>query len=122
MYTVSNILDDVDCGILANNMVETCFSYRIVYFINEKDKGTKFYVDTSYGGLRTALENIIKENLTTTNTIVISAVTVWKNGEVVSLLSRSYGFNLSEYFQKICEEKEKRFISNNYGRRRAQWC
>ena len=110
MHTVSDIVTDVQRGIAAHNMVESCFSYRIVYFVNENGKGTKCYVDTSYAGLRMALENIIKENLSTTNTVVVAAVTVWKNGEVASLLSRSYGFNLSEYFQKICEEKEKEYI------------
>lgn len=43
------------------------------------------------------------------------------HGKTVSLLNRSYGFNLSEYFRKICEEKEKECISNNYGRGRANW-
>lgn len=121
MYTISDILTDIDRGILAHNMVETCFSYRIVYFVNENGKGTKFYVDTLYGGLRTALENIIRGNLATTNTVVISAITVLKDGKCVSLLSRAYGFNLNEYFQRICEAKEKGYIDNNYGRR-ANWC
>ena len=122
MYTVSNIVEDIQRGILAHNMVETCFSYRIVYFVNENGKGTKFCVDTPYGGLRMALENIVKENLTATNSIVISAVTTRKNGETISLLSRAYGFSLSEYFRKICEEKEKEYTNSNYGSRRVNWC
>lgn len=121
MFTVSNILVDVDCGILANNMVETCFSYRIVYFVNENGIGRKMYVNTSYENLRRSLENIIRGNLTTTNTVVISAVTTLKDGKCVSLLSRAYGFNLSEYFRKICAEKEKDNINSNYGRRKVQW-
>lgn len=122
MVTVSDIIMDVQRGIMAHNMVENMFSYRIVYFVNENDKGTKFYVDTLYGGLRTALENIIRGNLTTANTVVISAITALKDGKCVSLLSRAYGFNLNEYFQRICEAKEKEYISNNYGRRKANWC
>lgn len=122
MFTVTNILVDVDCGILANNMVETCFSYRIVYFVNENGNGRKCYVDSPYKNLRQTLENIIRGNLSTTNSIVISAVTTRKNGETVSLLSRAYGFGLSGYFQQICGEKEKEHISSNYGRRKMQWC
>ena len=122
MYTISDIIMDINRGCMANNMVEDMFSYRIVFYINENGKGTKHYTDTSYENLRQVLENIIRENLTTTNTVVLAAVTVRKNGETVSLLSRAYGFNLGEYFRKICEEKEKESISSNYGSRRVNWC
>ncbi len=119
MYTVSSILSDVNRGILANNMVETEFSYRLVYFINENRKGEKHYIDTRYDGLRKTLENIIRGNLTTTNNIVVAQTTVRKSGETVSLLSRSYSFSLSEYFRKVCDEKTENCISD-YGRRRMQ--
>lgn len=121
MFTISDILQDVNCGILAHNMVESCFSYRLVYFINFENESEKHYTDTRYDGLRTTLENIIRGNLTTTNSIVLAAVTARKNGEIVSLLSRSYPFSLNEYFQKICEAKEKEYINGNYGRRKVQW-
>lgn len=94
------------------------FSYRVVYFINFESKSEKHYADTRYGGLRIALENIIRGNLTTTN--AVAALTARKNGETVSLLSRAYGFNLSECFRKICEEK-KESISDNYGSMRVNW-
>lgn len=122
MYTVSSIVEDVDRGILANNMIENYFSYRIVYFVNENGKGTKFCVDTSYGGLRTVLENIIRGNLTTTNSIVISQTTTIKDGKCVYLQSRAYGFSLDEYFQQIVGEREKDNVNSNYRRRRANWC
>ena len=122
MYTITNILSDVNRGILAHNMIEDKFSYRIVFFVNDGNKGRKNYLDTSYGGLRAALENIIRENLTVTNGIVLAAITVRKNGKSVSLLSRAYGFNLNEYFQKLYGEKEKEHISYNYGRKMVQWC
>ena len=122
MYTVSDILSDLNRGIAAHNMVENYFSYRIVYFINFEDRGEKHYIDVSYDGLRMALENIIRRYLTTTNTVVVAAVTVRKDAESISLMSRSYGFNLDGYFRQIVGEKEKEYISNNYGRRRAQWC
>lgn len=122
MYTVSSIVEDIQRGILAHNMVEDCFSYRIVYFVNENDIGRKCYVDTSYGGLRTALENIIRGNLTTTNTVVVAAVTVRKDREIVSLLSKSYKFNLDGYFRQIIGEKENEYKNINYRRRCANWC
>lgn len=121
MFTISSILSDIDRGILANNMIEHAFSYRLVYFVNENGKGTKFCVDASFADLRGVLENIIKKNLTTTNAIVVSAVTVLKNGKAISLLSRAYPFSLSGYFEQIVGEKEKNYISNNYEKRRAQW-
>ncbi len=122
MYTISGILDDIDRGILAHNMIETCFSYRLIYFVNENGRGEKHYMDTQYSGLRAALENIIRGNLTTTNTIVVAEVTTRKNGESVSLLRRAYSFSLGGYFQQICGKKEKDNINSNYARRRANWC
>lgn len=118
MYTVSDILVEINRGILAHNMVETCFSYRIVFFVNENGKGTKFYIDTRYDGLREALESIVKENLTTTNSIVISAVTVRKNEGIASLLSRSYPFSLDGYFKQISGECKDGSRNGNimYGR------
>lgn len=121
MHTISDIIMDIQRGIVAHNMVEDKFSYRVVYFVNENSKGTKFCIDTSYENLRAALESIVKENLTTTNTIVISAVTVRKNGESVSLLSKAYGFSLDGYFQQIVGEKEKEYRAANYGIRKMQW-
>lgn len=102
MFTISDILADIDRGCAVNNMVEDGFSYRIVYFVNENRTGKKYHVDTPYENLRQSLENIIKGNLTTTNTVVISAVTALKFGKCVSLLDRAYGFSLNEYFRQVC--------------------
>jgi len=121
MLTISNIIEDLGRGCATHNIRETCFSYRIIYYINENDTGRKCYIDTSYENLRQSLENIIKGNLSTTNSIVISQTTARKNGETVSLLSRAYGFNLNDYFRQICGEKEKEYVNNNYRRRRVQW-
>lgn len=101
MFTISDILTDIDRGINANNMVETEFSYRVVYFIRDGNGSSKHYADTMYDGLRETLENIVKENLSLTNSVVIAAVAVWKDGQPVCLQSRSYGFSLDEYFRKI---------------------
>lgn len=111
MYTVSDILADIDRGILANNMLETEFSYRIVFFVRERSSSTKHYIDTLYDGLRQTLENIVKGNLSLTNNIIIAAVTVRKDGQSISLQSRSYGFSLDEYFKRIngeCGDNGKR--------------
>lgn len=101
MFTISDIITDINRGITANNMVETEFSYRVVFFVRESNGSSKHYIDTAYDGLREALENIVKENLSLTNSVVIAAVTVWKGGKSVSLQSRSYGFSLNEYFRRI---------------------
>lgn len=121
MVTISDIITDIQRGIAVNNMVETEFSYRLVYFINTRNGSEKHYIDTQYDGLRAALENIIRGNLTTTNNIIFAAITTRRNGETVSLLSRSYPFSLGEYFEQIVGEKEKN-TNSNYRRRRAQWC
>lgn len=39
MNTISDILMDINRGCLANNMIEDCFTYRIVYFVNEGNNG-----------------------------------------------------------------------------------
>lgn len=120
MYTISNIIADIDRGCLSNNMVEDRFSYRIIFFVNENGngKGTKRYIDTSYDDLRKSLESIIREYLSVTNNIVVAETTALKNGKCVSLLSRSYAFSLEEYFHQIygrCKsDNENRNIT--YGR------
>lgn len=116
MFTISDILTDINRGCAANNMVEDCFSYRIVFFINEDGKGSKQYVDTSYSGLRKALESIIRNNLSVTNTIVIAETTVLKNGKCVCLQSRSYSFSLNGYFKQISGECTDRNRSVSYNR------
>lgn len=101
MYTVSDIVADVDRGCLANNMIEEKFSYRIIFYINENGKGIKHYVDTSYSGLQKTFENIIRKYLSMTNTVVIAEATALKNGKCIRLLSRSYSFSLDGYFKQI---------------------
>lgn len=123
MYTISDVLRDIDRGCMVYNMVEDKFSYRIVYFTNERNgKSTKYYSDTAYDDLRETLENIIRNNLSLTNSVVVAQTTALKNGKCVFLQSRPYSFSLDGYFQKICDAKEKEYISNNNGRRRANWC
>lgn len=104
MYTVSNIISDIDRGCVANNMIEDCFSYRIIFYINENGKGVKNYVDTAYSGLRESLENIIRNHLSLTNNVVIANTTVLKDGRCVRLQSRSYAFSLEEYFKRLSGE------------------
>lgn len=101
MFTITNILNDIDRGCTAHNMIEGRFSYRIVYFVNEQGKSTKHYLDTAYDDLRETLENIIRNNLSLINSIVIAQITVRKNGKCIRLLSRSYMFSLDEFFKRI---------------------
>lgn len=89
---------------MANNMSENCFSYRIIFFVNDGNKGTKHYTDTAYSNLRKSLENIVREHLSLTNNLVIAQTTVLKNGKCVCLQSRSYAFSLDEYFKKVSGE------------------
>ena len=105
MFTISDILADVDRGILANNMIETCFSYRTIFYVNEGNKGTKHYADTEYNDLRETLEGIIKGYLSLTNSVVIAETTVLKDGKCIRLQSRSYAFSLEEFFQRINGER-----------------
>lgn len=122
MLTISDILQDIDRGCLANNMIEDRFSYRIIFYINENGKGTKRYIDSKYDDLRKSLENIIRGHLSVTNNIVIAAVIVKKNGEIISLLSRSYLFSLDGYFEHIVGKTEKEYKAVSHGRRMAQGC
>lgn len=101
MFTISNIVDDINRGIMAHNMVETEFSYRIIFFVKESNRSSKHHIDTAYDGLRGTLESIIRDYLSLTNNIVIAAVTVRKGGQQICLQSRSYGFSLDEYFKRI---------------------
>ena len=89
-----------------SNMIEEYFSYRIVFFVNEGNRGTKHYTDTSYDGLRKALENIIRGHLDLTNRIVIAETTALKDGKCVCLQSRSYAFSLDGYFKQISGENK----------------
>ena len=110
----SDILMDIDRGCVANNMIENCFTYRIIYFVNEGSNGKKFHVDSSYRDLQKSLESIIRKNLTLTNNIVIAETTVLKRGKCTCLQSRSYSFDLEEYFKRIKGDKVGN--RNNYYR------
>ncbi len=101
MYTISDIIRDINRGCAANNMIEDKFSYRIIFFINEGDRSCKRYIDTVYGDLRKTLESIIRNYLSLTNSVVIAETTVRKGGECVRLQSQSYAFSLDEYFKRI---------------------
>lgn len=101
MYTVSDIIKDIDRGCMVNNMVENRFSYRISFFIKDGNNASKHYINTRYGNLRKSLENIIRNNLSLTNSIVIVETTVLKNGKCICLQSRSYSFSLDGYFEQI---------------------
>lgn len=119
MYIISDIIRDIDRGCMANNMVGDYFSYRIIFYINENGKGIKHYIDVPYIGIRESLENIIRENLTVTNKIVISEITALKNRRCIRLLSRSYSFSLDGYFKQIsgvCENSNRcrRFNYSRY--------
>ena len=127
VYTISDILQDIQRGIFANNMNENKFTYRVVFFVNNGSKGTKHYIDTSYENLRRSLENIIRGNLTTTNNIVIAAVTTIKNRKCICLQSRSYGFCLNEYFDRVTErheienKKKNTIYGNTYRKKVGNW-
>lgn len=113
MYTVSDIVVDLNRGIMAHNMVEDKFSYRIIFYINENGAGTRHYIDTSYTGLRKTLENIIRKYLSVTNSVVMAEITVLKNGKCVCLLSRSYSFSLDGYFKQINGKYENNYKHGN---------
>lgn len=110
MYTVSDIVTDINRGCTANNMVEDRFSYRIVFFVNEGNKSSKHYIDTAYSSLRKSLESIIRNYLSLTNNVVIAETTVINNGKCICLQSRAYSFSLDGYFKQIngeCRESNK---------------
>ena len=111
MHTISDIIRDIDRGCEANNMVSDKFSYRIIFFVNEGNKGSRHYLDTMYGGLRKSLEGIIRGNLSLTNGVVIARTTALKDGKCISLQSRPYAFSLNEYFRQVMEN------CNDNGRR-----
>ena len=104
MYTVSDIIADINRGCTANNMVEDRFSYRIMFFVNGGNNSSRHYIDTSYNGLRKALESIIRENLSLTNCVVIAETTALKHGKCVFLQKRAYSFSLDGYFKQISGE------------------
>lgn len=118
MYTVSDIIADINRGCMANNMIEDMFTYRIIYFVNEGNKGTKHYTDTSYRELRKTLESIVRNNLSLTNNLVIAETTTLKRGKSVCLQSKSYSFSLDNYFKQISGEnrnyKSENAIYNRY--------
>lgn len=106
MYTVSDILADIDRGCMANNMVENMFSYRIIYFVNDGNRGTKHYIDSQYRDLRKSLERIVRNNLSLTNNLVIAETTALKNGKCICLQSKPYSFSLDQYFKQISGENK----------------
>ena len=118
MYTVSDIISDINRGCMANNMIEEMFSYRIIFYVNDGNIGQKHYLDTSYEDLRKSLENIVRNNLSLTNNLVIAKTTVLKNGKCVCLQSRSYSFSLEHYFKRISGENRDDVRGENIAYRR----
>lgn len=117
MFTISDVLQDISRGCALNNLNENAFSYRIIYYTNEHDVGTKHYANCRYGDLRKTLETIVKNNLSLENTLVFAQTTIWKDRVCVCLQSRSYGFSLDEYFCQIYGKSKKRnTIYNRYAR------
>lgn len=108
MYTISNILQDISRGCALNNLNENAFSYRIIYYTNEHGTGIKHYANCRYEDLRKTIENIIRGNLSLTNSVSIAQTNVRKNGSCVCLQSKSYLFSLEEYFQTIYGNRKKR--------------
>ncbi len=118
MFTISSILQDINRHCAIYNMLEDKFTYRLVYFINAQNGNEKHCIEARFDGLKAALEGIVRGNLTTKNNVVIAAITARKDGEIVSLLSRSYPFSLNEYFQWITGKRKNR--NNTYNNRYAQ--
>ena len=118
MYTISDIIEDIARGCTANNMLEDCFSYRIIFFVNDGNNGRKHYTDTTYSGLRKSLEGIVRNHLSLTNNLVIAQTTALKDGESICLQSRSYAFSLDEYFKKVSGDcwsgRKERFACGRY--------
>lgn len=113
MFTITNIMEDISRHCAIHNMVENAFTYRIAYYVNEKNMRKKYYLDSSFENLRQTLEKVVRSSLSLTNNIVISNVTVKKNGKCVYLLSRPYKFCLDGYFRWITDQPKNR---NLYGR------
>lgn len=107
MYTISHIIEDINRGCAVHNMVEDLFSYRIVYYIHEKGIGRKHCVDTTYGNLRKTLENIVRENLSLQNTVVVAQTTTRKDRECIRLQSQPYNFSLEGYFTQLTGKSKK---------------
>lgn len=114
MITISDILADIDRGCVANNMLESMFSYRIIYFVNEGNKGKKYLVDSRYEDLRKTLESIVRNNLSMTNNLVIAETTVLKEGKCICLQSKSYSFSLESYFRQISGENKRNIPYSRY--------
>lgn len=116
MYTISDIIRDINRGCAVNNMIEDKFSYRIIFFVNDGNRSNKRYIDTAYGDLRKTLESIVKDHLSLTNSVVIAETTVRKGGECICLQSQSYAFCLDEYFKRINGERVVGCKRGNYNR------
>lgn len=122
MYTVSDILEDVSRGCTANNMLEDRFQYRVIFCIQENGTETMHYIDTIYSGLRKTLENIVRNHLSVTNSVVITEITALKNGRCIHLQSRTYSFSLNGYFKQLSGEcrngnRYRNVVCGRYARR-----
>lgn len=122
MHTITDILRDIDRGCMIHNLNENCFSYRIIFFVNERNRSSKHYTDTVYCDLRESLENIIRENLSLTNSVVIANTTVLKHRKCIRLQSKSYSFSLDEYFNQINGIDQNNNISLHFAYKRYGIC
>ena len=121
MYTVSDIIADINRGCAVNNLNENMFQYRIIFYVNEGTIGNKHYMDSVYSDMRRTLEDMIRKYLSLTNNIVIAETTILRDGKCIGLQSRPYSFCLDEYFRQIKgDESGKKRGGTMYGRRVAR--
>lgn len=117
MFTVSDIVDDIDRGCTTNNMIEEKFSYRIIVFVRDGGRSEKHYVDSTYHNLRKSLEYIIRKYLSLTNCVMIAQTTALKDKRCVCLQSRAYSFSLDGYFKQIngeCRNRNRNIMCGRY--------
>lgn len=83
MLTISNIITDINRHCAIYNMAESAFTYQIVFYTNEENESKKYCVDSTYEDLRQTLENIIRENITLKNTIVIAQTIIRRDRKFI---------------------------------------
>lgn len=109
MHKISEIVQDCIRGCWAVNADEKKMHFNINYYVNSAfGSGEKYYLFVyKVEDLEDALFNIIRNNVTAENDVVISDITIKHMDEIISVNKHSYPYGINSYIKNEFLKKIK---------------
>lgn len=103
MTKIKQIVQDCINGCTANNVDELRMHFNINYYVNSAHgQGKKFYCFVyKVSDLEENLYNIIRDNLTKDNDVLITDITVKHNSDIIRVNKSNYPYSLSYFMETL---------------------